>query len=350
MSEVKSWNSDMLSWKERNEFLFKNEIMSDCKFLVVEADKTTVIPAHKYVLAASSPEFFNLFYLMKCSDDEIPIKDTSVENLTKFLQFLYTEKTTVTMQSVAELLKLAKRYSVKSFEKTCWSFVTESVKTVTITQETALNVLDQYSAYDVPNLANNCVKLIRNYKNIFESAAFLKLKIRTIAEILKSEELKGFKETTIYNGLNKWAENFCKESGKSITSENKRMAVKPALKFVRFPSMTLNEFTSCTTNNPILAADSIVQIFQCIGGETKSNCEFSAEKRLIERNILEFKTGPTNSCISTSLSLQIHNTVTISVDKSIHLINLGINGVVNAYGASPGVVTFKLKDTSNTPF
>ena len=45
--------------------MFNNPVMSDIKFVFPDHDKQS-IPAHKYVLATSSPVFFAMFYGELC--------------------------------------------------------------------------------------------------------------------------------------------------------------------------------------------------------------------------------------------------------------------------------------------
>lgn len=77
-------------------------------------------------------------------------------------------------------------------------------------KESTLFAIDKYCGeYEMPNLIKKCIQLI-NYNNlIFESPSFLKVIIRTITEILKSDELIGIDEITIFNGVNKWSVNYC---------------------------------------------------------------------------------------------------------------------------------------------
>lgn len=323
MAEVNNFHSDIKTWKERNKFLFKNEIMSDCSFIVIDGLGRTIIPAHKYILGGNSADFYNLFYLMK-SSDEIPIKGTSIENFILFLEFLYTEKTKLTIENVEDQLKLAKRFSVNHFEDFCCSFLTQNV-----TEGTALTFLEKYSDYLMPDLTKKCIQIISNSKTTFESPSFLKITIKTLTEILKSKELKGFREITIYNGVNKWAENFCQENQKAVNSDNKRLAVKPAIKYIRFASMTFEEFTSCTLNNSILINSEIVEIMQFFGTSGETDCSFSAEIRSNQgqnglKKLKFFLEEPVINKINRALT--VRNIFSITVDKPIYFNGFGILG------------------------
>lgn len=258
-----TWHKDIKSLKNINQFLFKNETMSDCCFLVKDGESTTKIPAHKYILCGYSPEFYNLFYLMEANSNEIPIDEFSVESVTSFLEFLYTEKTDVSMENIIDILKLAKRYSVECLKTVCGKFLLQN-----ITVDNVLSVLDSIDEW--PEMETKCLQVIGSKRLCFEDPLFVEISIRTLTTILKSKELEGFTEIMIFEGTNKWTERFCAKMGQTINSENKRLALGDAFQYIRnsFRSMTIPEFTKCSMlDNFILTPTETVEIFQLIGSD-----------------------------------------------------------------------------------
>ena len=65
-SVEENWQTKRSTIVERTAFIFNNELLSDVKFVVPasmsESESKKVIPAHKFVLAISSPVFFAMFY------------------------------------------------------------------------------------------------------------------------------------------------------------------------------------------------------------------------------------------------------------------------------------------------
>ena len=59
--EDDQWQTNRSSLRDRNKYMFNRELFSDVRFLVGRAEKTS-IPAHRYILAISSPVFSSLFY------------------------------------------------------------------------------------------------------------------------------------------------------------------------------------------------------------------------------------------------------------------------------------------------
>ena len=62
-----NWQSKCSSIADRTTFIFNKELVSDVKFVVPassdESESKKVIPAHKFVLAISSPVFYAMFRL-----------------------------------------------------------------------------------------------------------------------------------------------------------------------------------------------------------------------------------------------------------------------------------------------
>lgn len=262
--------------------------MSDCAFLISEGDITVKVPAHKYVLGGYRPEFYNLFYLMKSDSDEIPINDVSVENFKKFLEFVYTETTELSLENLEIMMMLAVRYSVESFKDLCVEFLTKS-----ITDENVITLMDKYSVYEIHNFETECIKIISKYRLIFDDQLFYEISNRTLTTILKSKELKDFKEITIFKGVDKWSEVFCDKNNQAVNSRNKRMALGEALKYIRFGTMMSEEFSSCTLNeqSSILSPAEIVKIFYFICTSGQTNCPYSGVKRLTSMKRVNFCTG-----------------------------------------------------------
>ena len=61
-----NWQSKCSAVADRTTFIFNTELLSDVKFVVPtssdESESKKVIPAHKFVLAISSPVFYAMFY------------------------------------------------------------------------------------------------------------------------------------------------------------------------------------------------------------------------------------------------------------------------------------------------
>ena len=87
-----NWQTKLTILVERTTFIFNNELLSNVKFVVPvsteESESKKVIPAHKFVLAISSPVFFAMFYgQMAETRDSIELPDC--DQISKFVVLCY---------------------------------------------------------------------------------------------------------------------------------------------------------------------------------------------------------------------------------------------------------------------
>lgn len=276
-----AWQNKNNNWLEKNKFLFNNDVMSDCSFLIkLENIK---IPAHKYILGGSSTVFYDYFYNMKADFNEITVDDISVENFLIFLKFLYTGRKQLNTRNINEILTLAVRYSVQNLKEVCREFLLNQ-----LTKDNALKFLEKYSSYQLTNFEDGCLSCISSNPTIFQSPLFYEISIQTLKQILKSEDLRGFQEITIYNGVNNWAERACQKKKLLVNSVNKRNELGSAIDLIRFGTMTIQEFIACTVNQPILDPQEIESIFLYIGSDGNSSCKFSGKKRKPNKKVFKF--------------------------------------------------------------
>lgn len=72
--EDDQWQTKRRSLRDRNKYVYNRELFSDVRFLVSRGEKTS-IPAHRYVLAISSPVFSSLFYAYGALQAEIATRE-----------------------------------------------------------------------------------------------------------------------------------------------------------------------------------------------------------------------------------------------------------------------------------
>lgn len=72
--EDDQWQTKRRSLRDRNKYVYNRELFSDVRFLVGRGEKTS-IPAHRYVLAISSPVFSSLFYAYGALQAEIATRE-----------------------------------------------------------------------------------------------------------------------------------------------------------------------------------------------------------------------------------------------------------------------------------
>ena len=130
-----NWQTRRSTIAERIRFIFNNQLLSDVKFVVpasMSESETTckkVIPAHKFVLAISSPVFFAMFYgQMAETTDSVELPDCEYESLLELFRFMYTDKANLTGSNVMQVMYLANKYMVPSLAEKCTRYLRENLK------------------------------------------------------------------------------------------------------------------------------------------------------------------------------------------------------------------------------
>ena len=90
-------------------FIFNNEMLRDVKFVVPvssgESKSTKAMPAHKFVLAISSPVFLVMFYgQMAETKDCIELPDCDYDSLLELFRFLYSDEVTLSGSNVMQVM------------------------------------------------------------------------------------------------------------------------------------------------------------------------------------------------------------------------------------------------------
>ena len=84
-----------------------------------ESETRKTIPAHKLVLAISSPVFYAMFYgQLAEAKDCVELPDCEYDSMLEFLRYLYSDKANLTLSNVMHVLYLADKYMVPSLAGT----------------------------------------------------------------------------------------------------------------------------------------------------------------------------------------------------------------------------------------
>ena len=105
------WQTVKGTIRERCEFIFNRELLSDVKFVVRDSQGGRKrIPAHKFVLAISSPVFFAMFFgeMAETTKDSVEISDCEYESLLELFRFIYSDEVKLNVDNVMQLLYLSK--------------------------------------------------------------------------------------------------------------------------------------------------------------------------------------------------------------------------------------------------
>ena len=164
----------------------RNEHLCDVILEVGSGDHQARLKAHKIVLCAVSPFFYNALNIEMTEKKEgvIKLEQTSKAVMGEVLEYLYTGHVDINEHNVFDLLQLADFLIVPSLKVALVEFISE-----TLSSSNCLLAYYSASRYQCPDLQRQAKDFIfENFMSVTESADFQNLKGEEVEEwILKSK-------------------------------------------------------------------------------------------------------------------------------------------------------------------
>ena len=254
------WQTKTSSVLERSKLMFNNTLLSDIKFAFPNADSNSMIPAHKYVLATSSPVFFTMFYgdLAETSDT-INITDCDSDVFLRFLRFIYCEEANFEdMMCAIDVWHLADKYDVPSLAKECLEYLDGNMDPVD-----AFDLLTYARRFNNEFLEQTCWEVIDyNAEAIVADESFLDVQHAFLLSFVKRSSAR-IKELSLFQALDRWATKKCEEASTTVDGEHKRRFLgEEMIRHFRFSLMSPKEFSDEVEPSGVLQANEILDVFK----------------------------------------------------------------------------------------
>ena len=337
-----NWQTKSSSISQRTKFVFNKELLSDVKFIVsVSNDKREivrkVIPAHKFVLAISSPVFYAMFYgQLADTRDSVELPDCDYESLLEFFRFLYSDEVQLTGSNVMGVLYLAKKYLVPSLADKCGEFLRDNLGPSNV-----FSILPHAGKFEEKDLANRCWKVIELMAHeAVTSDDFVTVERSLVKSIVNRKRLN-IKEIELFKAVDRWAKHKCEEQGLAADGQAKRRIIgEDILREIRFPLMTQKEFASFVIDSNILNIQEFGDMMKHYSQLLTSPLPFAQSSRLGAgkrcRRFTEFKHPNIYGKWGYSGS---SDSLCLSVDKGISLLG------VQHFGSEGGEYTVSMEIT-----
>ena len=248
-----NWQMKLSTIKERTTVIFNNELLSDVKFVVpaseAESETRKTIPAHKLVLAISSPVFYAMFYgQLAEAKDCIELPDCEYDSLLEFLRYLYSDEANLTGSNVMHVLYLANKYMVPSLAEKCSEYLRENLSTANV-----FSIIPHARKFEDKDLEGLCWEVIEeNTEEAVTSDDFVTLERSLIESVVKRERLT-VQEVDLFKAVDRWATRESERQGITADGESKRRIIgEDIVKAIRFPVMSEKEFVSVVFDSRIL--------------------------------------------------------------------------------------------------
>ena len=251
-----NWQTKHPTISERTKFIFNNELLSDIKFVAPASNSESEswksqksIPAHKFVLAISSPVFYAMFYgELAETASTIELPDCDYESLLELFRYLYSDEVNLTGSNVMQLLYLAKKYLVPSLADKCTEYLREHLEA-----SNAFSILLQAQKFEDKDLEKRCWNVIEwHTEEAVTSDDFVTLERSIVESVVKTERLN-VKEVDLFKAVDRWATKEVERQGLTPDGEVKRRVLgEEIVNAIRFPVMSYNEFASVVLDCDIL--------------------------------------------------------------------------------------------------
>ena len=262
-----NWQMKLSTIKERTTVIFNNELLSDVKFMVpvseAESETRKTIPAHKLVLAISSPVFYAMFYgHLAEAKDFVELPDCEYDSLLEFFRYLYSDEANLTGSNVMHVLYLANKYMVPSLTEKCSEYLRENLSTANV-----FSILPHAQKFEDKDLEDRCWEVIEaNTEEAVTSDDFVTLERSLIESVVKRERLT-IKEVELFKAVDRWATKESERQGITADGESKRRIIgEDTVKGIRFPVMSEKEFVSVVLDCRILNIGEMSELMKYYNG------------------------------------------------------------------------------------
>lgn len=267
------------SFAERNKCMWNNSLLADVEFSFPESstdNKYVVVPAHSYILAISSPVFFNMLTgNSRNRKTTVEITDSDPEIFRIFLLYLYCEELEFTIDRLQGLLRLATKYSVLSLVQKCVEFMKDNLNTSSV-----FLVLQCAEFLEDKTLQKRCWEIVDLKANeVIKSDGFLNLDEDFMVKFLQRDSLV-VREIELFKAFDNWT---AFQSGKQDQNlrleEGKYVALSKLVNYIRFPLMSQKEFAETVPQTNLLFKEDIINMFSFFCSVSNVNMRFSRKPR-----------------------------------------------------------------------
>ena len=266
--------------RERCQFMFNNELLSDVKFVVRDSESGSEsmmkIPAHKFLLAISSPVFHAMFYgKLAERKDSIDISDCDHKSLLELFRFVYSDEVKLNADNVMQVLYLAKKYMLPSLADKCSEFLRENLDASNV-----FHVLPDAQKYEEKDLENNCWEVIdKKTDEAMKSDGFVTIEKSVLEELVERESLN-VREVELFKAVDCWATKECEKQGLAAEGSVKRRILgERIVKAIRFPVMEQQEFADVVLDCDILTKKESFDLMKYFSSVLKCPMGFLEAKR-----------------------------------------------------------------------
>jgi len=340
--------------RERCKSIFNQELLSDVKFVVRDfqgGSESKKIPAHKLVLAISSPVFFAMFYgELAETNDSVEIFDCEYESMLELFRFIYCDEANLNPDNVMQMMYLAKKYMLPSLAGKCSSYLQKNSDA-----SNAFQILPDAQKYEEKGLLEHCWKVIeKETEKAVKSDGFATIERLVLQELVENDSLN-IKEVELFKAVDCWAEKECEKQGfVAEGSVKRRILGERIMKGIRFPLMEQKEFESVVLDRDILTKKECVDLMKYFNSEVTIPVGFCGAKRAGHLNVMtrfrrhfgewRYNSGKANSVrLMVDKNIKLHAVRLFGSENSKYSVSLTIKLAIGGVSKATNVGNFLSK-------
>lgn len=271
--------------------------------------------AHKLILSCRSNVFHTMFYgavkVVTTDSDEFEIADVKPHIFLELLRFMYTDHIHLNEENFADIVYASHKYNIECLDSFCADYLSKHLDVNNV-----CSFLNQCFIYD-NEVTEECLLLIDlTIDDLMKLKKLDQLSDDALTMVVERDTLR-VKEVDLFKFMIKRTES------PSETNEPlaKRQKVRnPIFEKLRFPTMSVDEFSECFKLKPeLFATDEISSIFKCCSsGIQDDGLLYSTTKRVYEaqfnsdnQNVITFE--------GTKISIQKTHELKFRVRKPVAL-------------------------------
>ena len=187
----------------------RNELFCDVILEVGSGDDQARLKAHRNVLCAASPFFYNALNsdMKEKREGEIRLEETSKASMEEVLDYLYTGHVDISKENAFELFAQADYFLIPSLKALSRKFILQTLDLSNCTM--AYYFAIRYQWEELQNGARDFI--FANFVAVARTDDFLNLSSKEIEEWISSDKIVVKEEEEVFQVIVKWMENGNKE-------------------------------------------------------------------------------------------------------------------------------------------
>ena len=322
--------------------MLNNDRLSNVKFIATkstgESESKQVIPAHKFILAISSPVFEAMFYGELAETKEtIELPDCDNESLLELFRYMYSDEVNLSGSNVMGVLYLAKKYMVPSLTDKCMEYLKEKLDPSNV-----FIILPFAQKYEDKTLVDRCWNVIDEQTEAAVNSDGFEMIEKSLIEGVITRDNLMIEEVALFQAVIRWATKQCEKQGLVAEGKVKRRIIgERAIKAIRFPLMTIEEFASVVIDTNLLTTEETNGLFKFFAiPRHNAPLEFPKNERRRPRFVRCERFGSVKETWNYGLSKDY---LGLTVDRDVKLLGISLFGHEN----NSYKVTLEVKNAEN---